>query len=371
MSVWIVLKVAASVFALLYGVYATVVDFKEEHNGTRRLSRRGKWGIGILILSSIVAILADFGDRTSAASQKARDQKSQDALTAEQLLRLSGLASGLQSAQSTTAAISSDMQAALHELTRNTQSVSKVLTQSERALQPLKNLYFSGSIKLLERNPEISEFMAPVRKAAAAHQGDILLVDGVRRMWEGPGAPGFSLQFDKLRETPTLRYFGVVKGSPLYPKVGSALAVVAQSFLMVLHFSNSKLNPNNFTPSQLRKPDLALEFVATPDDLTNFLGFAPDGTPILSFAAPVPYASWVSDGVILSVRDLLRAQAVIQPVFGLVKPSDEKALEIWKTITINYLTMSTGDGRWFRFDDKSTLRPDGIPVFVGRFVEGK
>src|ERR1035437_1642998 len=371
MSVWIVLKVAASVFALLYGVYATVVDFKEVHNGNKRLSRRGKWGIGLLILSSIVAILADFGDRTSAASQKARDQKSQEALTAEQLRRLSGLASGLQSAQSTTTAISSDMQAALHELSGNTRSVSKVLTQSERALEPLRNLFFSGSIKLPESDSEISEFVANVKKAAAAHQGDILLERGIRRMWEGSGSPGFSLQFDKLREAPTLRRFGVVKGSPLYPKVGSELAVVAQSILMVLPFSSNKLDPSNCNPSQLRKPDLALEFVATPDDVNNWVGLTPDVTPILSFAATVPYSNWVSDGVILSVRDLLRAQAVIQPIFGLVKPSDEKALEIWKSVTINYLTMSTGDGRWFRFHNKSTLRPDGIPVFVGRFAEGK
>jgi hypothetical protein len=371
MTFWIVLKVAASLVALAYGLYATMVDFHKEHEGKGPLSRKGKIGIAVLVIASTLAIVADFGDKTSAAAEKARAQKAQDAVTAEQLSRLSGLASGLQSAQRTTTAISSDMQTALHELTRNTRSVGKVLTQSERALEPLRNMYFRGSIKLGQNDSEISEFMANARKSANAHQGNILLVDGVRRMWAGPGVPGFNLQFDKLREAPTLSHLWIAKGSPLYPKAGSPLALIAQSLLMVLHFSGTKLDPSSFIPSLLRKPDLAMEFVATPDDVTNFLGFTPNGDPTLSFGSNVAYSNWESNGVILSVPDLLRAQAVVEPVFGLVTQNDHKALEIWKSITLNYLTMSTGDGRSFHLDNKSTLRLDGIPIFVGHFVEGK
>jgi hypothetical protein len=370
MSIWIILKLAASFFALLYGVYATVVDFKKEENGRKRLSGWGKLGIGGLILSSGIGILAEFGDRRSAASQKEQDQKRQEVFTAEQLQRLSGLASGLQSAQSATTAISSDMQAALHELTRNTRSVGKVLTQSERALEPLRNLHFRGSIKLSETALDISEFMAIVRKSATAHQGDIWLEDGVGRMWEGPDDPGFSREFNKLSKAPTLSYYLIRKGSPLYPKVGSALAVIAQSILIALHF-NTKFDLGTSIPSLLRKPDLALSFVATPDDKSNFVGLAPDGTPILTFSAVIPFSNWTSDGVILSVPDLLRAQAVMQPVFGRVTRKDARALEIWKSISIDHLTLSTGDGRSFQFNNTSTLRQDGIPIFTGRFVEVK
>ncbi|MEO8597325.1 MAG: hypothetical protein ABI759_28660 [Candidatus Solibacter sp.] len=371
MTFWMVLKVAGSLVALAYGLYATMVDFHKEHEGKRPLSRNGKIGIAILVMASTLAIVADFGDKTSASAEKARAQKAQDAVTAEQLSRLTGLASGLQTAQRTTAAISSDMQSALHELTRNTQSVGKVLTQSERALEPLRNMYFRGSIKLDQNDAEISQFMANTRKSTIAHQGNILLVDGVRRMWEGPGPPGFNLQFDKLREAPTLSHFGIAKGSTLYPKAGTPLALIAQSLLIVLHFSATKLDLGSSIPSLFKKPDLAIEFVATPDDLTNFLGFTPNGDPAVTFAQNVAYSNWVSNGVILSVRDLLRAQAVVEPVFGLVMQNDHKALDIWKSIALNYLTVSTGDGRSFRFDTKSTLRLDGIPIFVGHFVEGK
>ena len=79
--------------ALAYGLYATMVDFHKEHEGKGPLSRKGKIGIAVLVIASTLAIVADFGDKTSAAAEKARAQKAQDAVTAEQLSRLSGLAS--------------------------------------------------------------------------------------------------------------------------------------------------------------------------------------------------------------------------------------------------------------------------------------
>ncbi len=91
---------------------------------------------------------------------------------------------------------------------------------------------------------------------------------------------------------------------------------------------------------------------------------------MISFLATVPFAQWESDGRILSVKDLLRTQVAISPLFGSVTPSEKQALALWNGVTIHDLRMPTGDGRWFRFDAKSstTVRVRGVPVFVGRFI---
>ena len=146
------------------------------------------------------------------------------------------------------------------------------------------------------------------------------------------------------------------------------MASLMQSLLINIHFHNDHVHLGGYTDAQLQRPNLGMEFVATPDGTPNsYLGLELDGSPVLGFTKTVTYASWVSDGTILSVKDLLRAQAVVEPIFGAVSGTDSRALEVWQGVTISRLKMSTGDGRWFEFHKGSPPSIGKIPVFVGSF----
>ena len=364
MYVWI--KVFGGLFALAYGIYATVVDFHEKRNGQKRLTRKGQIGMTILIVSSSLAILADYGDKKSAAAQKAIEQEAQEKITNEQLSRLGKLADQLAAAQTTTATVSSDMQAALGELKHNAQSVGKVLTQSERALEPLRELTFLGSLKLSASNPEVSALISAARQSLAGAKSSEPLPDGWFRMFESAGPPGFA---SRLRDPGVLTRYRISKSSSSYPNPGSPLALLASSLLVGVQFHNQMISKPSAL-SELLKPNLRVEFIATPDDVFNDLGVTPDGLSVLfTFFVTVPFAHWRSDGTILSVRDLLRAQAVIQPIFGAVTDKELGARQIRSEVIVNSFRVSTGDGRWFRFNEHSRLNVDDAPVFVGRFVE--
>jgi hypothetical protein len=62
-----------------YGVYATVTDFKQEKNGKKVLSNKGRWGIALLLLSIIVNVSSDgykdIQDRKAAATERQRQAK--------------------------------------------------------------------------------------------------------------------------------------------------------------------------------------------------------------------------------------------------------------------------------------------------------
>ena len=95
---------------------------------------------------------------------------------------------------------------------------------------------------------------------------------------------------------------------------------------------------------------------------------------VLELMGTVPLGKWGATGGILSVKDLLRAQTVLQPVFSLPVVSDEsvkhRALETWAQISMYSLKMYTGNGRRWALDTKTlkVVRLHGVPLFVGRFT---
>jgi hypothetical protein len=76
------LKYAGSTVAAAYGVYATVTDFKEDKNGKKTLSKKGRWGIALLLVSILINVSSDaFKDLRD--HQKESDEKKRLAKAAE------------------------------------------------------------------------------------------------------------------------------------------------------------------------------------------------------------------------------------------------------------------------------------------------
>lgn len=70
----IILKYVGSIVGIAYGLYATLTDFHEQKHGKKVLSKKGKYGILILILSSLLTLitsaLGDYKDNTEKANQQ-------------------------------------------------------------------------------------------------------------------------------------------------------------------------------------------------------------------------------------------------------------------------------------------------------------
>ena len=149
----IVLKYTGSFFAACYGVYATLTDFRPEKDGKKRLSRKGYFGIGLLVLSSVLALSADGlndykenqekqaageSERRSREAARVRDERITARLT-EQLTRLEGLSSSFTVASEkldansiTTNKISSNLRIQLNATGRISHQLGKAVNELNR-----------------------------------------------------------------------------------------------------------------------------------------------------------------------------------------------------------------------------------------------
>jgi len=75
-TILMLLKYTGSILAGAYGVYATVTDFKEEKNGKKVLSKKGRWGIALLLFSILLNLSSDaYKDTQERAKERAQDEK--------------------------------------------------------------------------------------------------------------------------------------------------------------------------------------------------------------------------------------------------------------------------------------------------------
>lgn len=143
-----VLKYAALLLSFAYGIAATVIDFHVERDGRRRLSRGGRFGIGLLVVGGVFGILverykdaeddarraeADSTARVEAATARAR----QDELVGRLALQLSRL-----EALDTTSR-------------RSVALASAQLDQQGRLLDVQQGVAFNGS-RALYREPRVT-----------------------------------------------------------------------------------------------------------------------------------------------------------------------------------------------------------------------
>lgn len=94
-QILIILKYAGSTITAVYGVYATLTDFKEEKSGKKVLSRKGYLGIALLLVSAIFSLstsaLEDYKDARDAEARAAEEAKKRS----EDLARIEGITSDL------------------------------------------------------------------------------------------------------------------------------------------------------------------------------------------------------------------------------------------------------------------------------------
>lgn len=72
------LKTIGAIIAALYGVYATVTDFKVEKDGKKKLSGAGWIGLFILLIATILNLSTDFVSRQQDARQHAIESRERD-----------------------------------------------------------------------------------------------------------------------------------------------------------------------------------------------------------------------------------------------------------------------------------------------------
>lgn len=132
-----ILKYTGSLIAGAYGVYATLTDFKDEKNGKKVLSRKGYFGIGLLISSLLLNLSTDAFKDYRERQQARVNEDRQKQLVAQQ--KDTSIKLGKELDQTT--AISSELTEALNQLNHtstkmdtNLKTTTSVLSETERSL---------------------------------------------------------------------------------------------------------------------------------------------------------------------------------------------------------------------------------------------
>jgi hypothetical protein len=304
-------------------------------------------GIGLLVNASFsqyrqTELLTDLSTAQQRLLAKQEDQ-----------LRVGNeLAGTLTNAQRTTERISS-------ELTHNTKAVGTVLKETERALEPIGEIFFMCTLTVSDTDPESATIIR------ALEQSDRL---------DQASTPDIPEQLRSLlRPPPRMGGRVLPRSSPLFPKPTTALGALVDSAQVLLHFYTQHRAPSFYVHSKPPAPDLMTDITPTPE-LKWLMLTVPDHTLVIDLSGGVARGKWGSTGAILSVRDLVRAQAVVQPVFDMPRVTDNNVRELflkkWAQISLRSLVMYTGDGRRWVLDAKSyevvRARRD-VPLFVGSF----
>lgn len=263
----------------------------------------------------------------------------------------SELATKLAAAQATTERISGD-------LSSNSRVVEHVLSQTERALEPLGEFGFSCMLQLPENDDESATIVRSLKDAKGPSSG----ANMDHELWE------------ILRPAPIFGGQMLGQQNHLFPKADSALGALFNSIRILLDFYADARPPAQVGRApNANPPDLMTEIVPA-QGMKWLMLAAPDDVFVVELSGNIPMGKWASSGRILSVKDLLRAQAVIQPAFATGSIKDEGqhrlALQKWRALSIYSIVMYTGDGRRWIFDKRhsSTVHVKGVPLFVGKFI---
>jgi hypothetical protein len=355
-SLYTILKIVGVGVAIMAGLAAVMQDALKDKDKPRSRSSIALTGliIAFLIGGSLLSYYVDrLKDKQDDAYQSALFACLQMQISEQenQLQVGRDLAEKLTTAQETTTRISS-------ELTRNTRTVGNVLEQTERALEPLGEFRFICTLRVPDTDEEtanIVQFLKPGQRGDQTSEAD-------------PGEKRRSV----LLPMPIVAGTYLPRDSSLFPKPNTALGALLESVQVLLQFYAKALPPSAYAQGKPPEPDLMTEIVPTPQ-LKWLMLTAPDHRFVMQIMGSVLPGEWGSTGTILSVKDLLRAQVVVQPLFSFPRDMDDHqrrlALEKWAGISLDSLTMYTGDGRRWVLDIKKLeiVRPQGSPLFVGRF----
>lgn len=166
-------KVSSSVLAGAYGIYATITDFHELKDGRKRLTARGRLGLALLLLATIVGITSDGfkekQERDRQIQERARlerDQRERDAETKRLEAISENLRSDLEIATGTQQKLADTSSA----LQKTAVISTETLHTSQRLLDPIPS-----QVKIL------ATFQIPVDQAEIRRYAS--------RIWGSPSLP--------------------------------------------------------------------------------------------------------------------------------------------------------------------------------------
>lgn len=355
-SLYTVMKIIGVGVAIIAGLSAVAQDLLKDKNKPRSRSSIALTGVivAFLIGGALLSYVVDrLKDNQDDAYQNAlfAGLQAQVAEQQNQLQQVRDLADKLTAAQETTKQISS-------ELTLNTRTVGNVLQQTERALEPLGGFSFICTLEIPDKDEESANIVRYLKQGQRPSQiADPNTADKRRSV---------------LLPLPIVAGTYLPRDSPLFPGSGTALGALLNSVQVLLQFYAKGSSASAYAQDRPPKPDLMTEIVPGAQEKWLMLTAA-NHKLALEIMGSVSPGKWGSTGTILSVKDLLRAQVVVQPLFSFPGDMDDRqqrlALEKWTGIGIDSLTMYTGDGRRWVLDTKNlqVVRPQGAPLFVGRF----
>jgi hypothetical protein len=122
-----VLKYTGSVFAAVYGLYATITDFHVHKDGKKVLSTRGYIGIGLLFAASVLSLSSDIVKDYSEYAAKL-DQDRKDAAASK--------------------ALDDQLNAEIEKTAENTNLLTRALYNLQRAAKPIRDLTLAYDVQV-------------------------------------------------------------------------------------------------------------------------------------------------------------------------------------------------------------------------------
>jgi hypothetical protein len=159
----LITRVVGSVFAGVYGLYATVTDLYKTESGKRSLSRKGKVGLLLLLLATVINVGSDAVKQKRDLDSSRHDAVARDAETA----RIQEINGQVGRELAVTAETSSTLKSALAMLGDTSKIVSQNAKETNRLLDPIQNsMYLVANFSLPLDQPLVRPY------ADRVHQKD-------------------------------------------------------------------------------------------------------------------------------------------------------------------------------------------------------
>jgi hypothetical protein len=336
------MKYAGSIFAALYGLYATITDFHEQREGKKVLSRKGYFGIVLLFVASILSISADaYKDRREEREkieQKQHDIEARNELNAK-------LGAELEK----TKGVADQLNLAVQTLDQTATTSRGVLNQTERILQPIKDVSVSYEVLVPTDDPSMKG-----------------IVGGIKVLETPMPVPGGLVCPRALVHPPD-------------PNVPSIAHDVLGLLVLSVSFYRQKITPRkNLTKlGETSLPGYTFETVTQAGSNVapgiHLIYYDPHGnlTMLVSHAQVTPADYERRTFEISSIPDLLKSHVLIT-----VEPhirSDGTGWVIRRRLSISKLALHlSGEQEPFVFIGKNVkpiLNEDGYPVYYGEFSQ--
>jgi hypothetical protein len=134
LDAWRVLKYTGAAFAALYGIYATLEDFHATKNGKKMLSKKGRFGITLLVVASSITFISDWRKDIDDAEKDRKALDKQQELTKQ----YSAIDQSLDDQRKSIVAQRGELSKEITEAQKIAATTASVLTETRRMNDPFK-----------------------------------------------------------------------------------------------------------------------------------------------------------------------------------------------------------------------------------------